>query len=264
MSERKVKSSFKEPIGDKDILQRPIVGNRKYQGVKAVVETGYTAEVAEYIHSQTVRLKRQPGELFQRLRTSTVANNLRRQQLPSFLPPMADGGYARPMDEYGGTSAGILAGVDKKYDKVDLLLLDCRSVEEYEKCHILGALHYPRIHLNHSMRPFLPEMYAYKNKIGKYIVVYDFDESIAVEISNILCEKGIDNIGMIAGGLQEFLYDYSSLITGEPPMLIMPRDIALQRRADQITLARSEARSMMSHKPKSLSNSLAKLRIRRL
>ncbi|CCW66492.1 unnamed protein product [Phytomonas sp. Hart1] len=263
MSKRKAQTTSKDPIGDKDILQRRIISNPKYQYVKGVVETGYTVEVAEFIRNQTIRLKRQPGELFQRLRTSTVANNLRRQYLPSFLPPMADGGYAKPMDEYGG-SLGILTNADKQYNKTDLLMLDCRSVEEYDKCHILGAFHYPKTRLNHAMCPFLPEMYTYKNKIGKYIVVYDFDESIAVEVANTICEKGIDNIGMIAGGMREFLYDYSNLIVGEPPELIAPRDTTLQRRADEITLARSEARSIFSHKPKSLCNSLAKGRARRI
>lgn len=264
--------SSKPPIGDKDVLQRrqkPVT--QKYDHVQAVVETGRTAEVAQYIRQNEAKVKRQPGELFRRVRTSTIADYVQRKELeanggvPERLP---DGGFAKPMDEYGG-ACDARRNSDSQFDVTntsgrppvfnDFLILDCRTAEEYEQCHIAGALHFPKLKLNHATNPFLSEMYSFKNKEGKLIVLYDLDESLAVDMANVVYQKGIDNVGMIAGGLKEFVQDYSQWIVGQSPVPIVPRDERLKRRADEITLARSEARSSVySHKPKSLSSSLAK------
>lgn len=263
--------SFKEPIGDRDVLQRrqkPVT--QRYDRVQAVVETGLTAEVAQYIRHNEVKLKKQPGELFRRVRTSAIADYAERKALEANggdPQRLEDGGFARPMDEYGGGGAGQrdntftvtdTAGASPKIS--DYIVLDCRSAEEYEQCHIAGALHYPKIRMNHATNPFLAEMFAFKNKEGKLIVIYDLDEAVAPQTANIIYQKGIDNVGLLAGGLREFVQEYAQWVVGEPPVPIVPRDEKLKRRADEITQARSEARSSASssHKPKSLSSSLAK------
>lgn len=268
--------SYKAPIGDKDFLQRrQQPTTQRYSHVKAVVDTGLSAEVTQYIRENEVKVKRQPGELFRRVRASTIASFIQQKAIeanggvPERLP---DGGFAKPMDEYGGSggSAGARRNSDSAVSVTntseqtlpainDYLVLDCRSADEYEQCHIVGALHYPKLKLNHATTPFLSEMYAFKNKEGKLIVLYDLNESLAVQMANLVYQRGIDNVGMIAGGLQEFVQDHSQLVIGQPPASIVPRDERLKRRADEITQSRAEARSSVSsRKPKSLSSSLAK------
>lgn len=244
--------SFKPPLGDKNALQRRTYTNPKYDHVLPVVETGMTSELAQYMQRGVVKIRRQPGELFQRLRTSVIGDYLQSKQEPELLE---DGGFARPMDEYRG------AHVANAPDRVEYLILDCRSEEDFEQCHIAGALHYPRIRLNHAMNPLLPEMYAYRNKENKVIVIYDFAEECVASFANIVYQKGVDNVAIIAGGMAEFLRDYRNLTVGECHIDIPPRDVRLKRRADEITLARSEAVSTI-HKPKSLCNSLARPRFR--
>lgn len=241
--------SIRSAIGDKDVLQRRTAVNPKYNNVQAVVESGMTVQVAQYMRDSKVKTKRQPGELFKRVHTDAVGFYLRGQEPKAALE---DGGFAHPMDEYGGeeNGEGKLA--------VDYLLLDCRDVEQYETCHIKTALHYPKIKLHHATNPFLPEMYAFKNKENKTIVLYDLEEEAVVPLANVMFQKGIDNVCILAGGLREFAQDFGELLTGPCPVTIVPRDARLKRRADEATLARSEARSTMSHKPKSLSSSLAR------
>lgn len=241
--------SVRPTIGDKDVLQRRTATNPKYSGVQAVVESGATTHVARYVRDNKIKLKQQPGELFKRLRTDTIAAYLQGLEPKAALQ---DGGYAHPMDEYGGAANG------EGKPTTEYLLIDCRDVELFEVCHIKSAQHYPKIKLHHATSPFLPDMYAYKNKENKMIVLYDLEEEAALQIANVLFQKGIDNIGVIAGGMREFAQDYAELLTGPCPVPIVPRDTRMQRRADEATLARSEARSTVSHKPKSLSSSLAR------
>ncbi|GET92367.1 hypothetical protein, conserved [Leishmania tarentolae] len=241
--------SINPPIGDKDILQRRTSANPKYDGVQAVVESGMTAQLAEYMRNVKIKTKKQPGELFQRLHIDAIGAFLSRQEPKSVLE---DGGFAHPMDEYGGPENG-LDNANTSY-----LLLDCREVEHYEACHIKTALHYPKIKLHHSTNPFLPDMYAYKNKESKCVVLYDLEEEAVLSVANTMVQKGIDNVAIIAGGLREFAQDYANFLTGPPPVPIIPRDYRMKRRADEATQARTEARTSMSHKPKSLSSSLAR------
>ncbi|KPA82384.1 hypothetical protein ABB37_03462 [Leptomonas pyrrhocoris] len=236
-------------IGDKDVLQRRTTTNAKYNGVQAVVESGVTAQVAQYMKESKIKTKQQPGELFKRTRTDAVASYLRGQEPKVALE---DGGFAHPMDEYGGAESG------EGKQTIDYLLLDCRDLEHYEACHIKTALHYPKIKLHHATSPFLPEMYVFRNKENKRIVLYDLEEEAVVPIANVMFQKGVDNVSIIAGGLREFAQDYAAMLTGPCPVPIVPRDVRMKRRADEATLARSEARSTMSHKPKALSSSLAR------
>eukprot|EP00796_Vickermania_ingenoplastis_P007332 gene7332-5166_t len=241
--------SYAKPIGDSKLLdKKPPARNEKFAKVKPVVESGMTVELAEYMRQNAIKVKKQPGELFKRVLTKVVADDIERKINPEILP---DGGFAKPMDEYRG-------GRGAQPQEVELLLVDCRPEEDYKQCHIAGALHYPRVKVIHATNPFLPEMFSFKNKENKLIVMYDLEEEMAVELANIVFQKGIDNIAIMAGGLREFVQDYSAYLIGTCPVPIVPRDERLKRRADEVTLARSEARSSASHKPKSLSNSLAR------
>lgn len=241
--------SINPTIGDKDVLQRRTAANPKYNGVQAVVESGMTTQLAQYMRDVKVKTKKQPGELFARVRTDIIAAFLDSQE-PK--PVLEDGGFARPMDEYGGAQNG-----DGK-PATSYLLLDCRDVADYGTCHIKSALHYPKIKLHHATSPFLPEMYTYKNKENKVIVLYDLEEEAVVPLANTMFQKGVDNVAIIAGGLREFAQDYAAFLTAPSPVPVVPRDVRLKRRADEVTQARSEARTTMSHKPKSLSSSLAR------
>lgn len=241
--------SVQKTMGDQHVMQRRAIPNPKYNSVRPVVESGMTTQLAEYMRESQIKTKQQPGEFFKRIRTSAIAKPFQHQQHSIVLD---DGGFATPMDEYGGAQNGTGQA------EVVFLLLDCRELDQYQSCHIHGALHYPKVKLNHATNPFLPEMFAVKNKDHKWIVLYDLEEEAVVSFANALFQKGVDNVAVMSGGLREFAQDFSTFLTGPSPVPIIPRDLKMQRRADEATLARSEARSTTSRKPKSLSNSLAR------
>ncbi|RNF18739.1 testis specific, 14 [Trypanosoma conorhini] len=253
---RGAKMSVREAIGEKDFLLRRTPANPKYENVKAVVESGLTLEVARLMKRAGPNIRRHTGESFLRMRPNVLAEYILRlkKQEEAKNGRESDGGFAYPMDEYKPSNAKP----EKEY-----LILDVRSEEEYKACHIEGALHYPKRRMVHAINPLLPEMFEFKNKENKYIVVYDIEEELTVgqSVAMILFEKGIDNVVVLTGGLREFVQDYASLIVGQSPVPIIPRDTRLQKRAEALSTARSETqRSVLSHKPKSLSNSLAKPR----
>ena len=45
-------------------------------------------------------------------------------------------------------------------------------------------------------------MLHYKNKEGKLIVVYDYDEIIAHKFATTLVQRGYDNVFMLSGGIR--------------------------------------------------------------
>lgn len=239
------------PIGDSKLLQKPLPPrNPKYSHVKPVVDSGMTVELAEYMRRSLNQLKpKKPGELFRRVPTALIGQYIeKRVYQPQILP---DGGFARPMDEYQRN--------DPEENEVEVLLLDCRSAEEYEECHIAGALHYPPAKIHHAIHQLLPQMFFFKNKANKLLVMYDLEEEQVGKLANEVFMQGVDNLAVLTGGLREFVQDYSSFVIGHVPVPILPRDERLEKRAEKMSQARSEARSTISHcrTAKSLSSSLA-------
>lgn len=84
----------------------------------------------------------------------------------------------------------------------DFLLVDLREPEDYEEFHIKEALNYPGTHIKRD-KP-IPQIFNYKNKDNKIIVVYHFDEKKGIDYTLELFEKGYDNIFLLSGGIEAF------------------------------------------------------------
>lgn len=98
------------------------------------------------------------------------------------------------------------------------LLLDIRDKDEYQRCHMITALHYPVAMLSRSVNNETPELLAYKNQPGKIVVVYDDDEKIAPKAAQTLVERGYDNLFLLSGGLKLAFKKFpEGLITGQVP-----------------------------------------------
>lgn len=95
----------------------------------------------------------------------------------------------------------------------DFLLIDLREPEEYEQFHIREALNYPGTHIKRDK--FLPQLYAYKNKESKIIVVYHFDEKRGIEYVNQMHEKGFDNLYLLNGGIEGFAQELQEGLEGK-------------------------------------------------
>jgi rhodanese-related sulfurtransferase len=60
----------------------------------------------------------------------------------------------------------------------EFLLLDLREHEEYEEYHIKEALSYPGPNIKRD-KP-IAELYHYKNRENKIVIVYHFDERMGI------------------------------------------------------------------------------------
>jgi centrosomal protein CEP41 len=85
----------------------------------------------------------------------------------------------------------------------------------------VAAINFPRARLSRAQNYEVPQMYDYKNKPGKVLVVYDADEQISIQVVTSLVERGYDNIFMLSGGLKVAYQKTPSMITGTLPKAAM-------------------------------------------
>ncbi|KAI3383901.1 hypothetical protein SNEBB_000819 [Seison nebaliae] len=118
---------------------------------------------------------------------------------------------------YGRCAPPRMANNDSYLDK-PYLILDVRTQEEYEQCHIIGSYNFPSCLLSRSCNYESKEMLHFKNSEGKIIVMYDDDETICPRVITSLVQRGYDNIFMLSGGLKiAYKYFHKNLVTGRPP-----------------------------------------------
>jgi centrosomal protein CEP41 len=273
--------SYKPPLGDPDLLKKRIVSNPRYDGIQPTVECGITAGLAKLIREAEPSVKQKEGELFRRIRASTVGAYLE-EKLNEEREREFREQYAHNPDfqrQAQGLSQVPLPPQLDEYrlpvgPKRDYLILDVREREDFDRCHIAGAINYNPIKLAHATNPYTPDILQFKNKENRVIVLYDLDEEIVVgrKVANVFFEKGADNVVIISGGLKEFVQNFSHLIFGESPVPILPKNARVQSRGGTSSYGGSATGSRMggaqdasrmhstatSHKPKSLSSSLAK------
>eukprot|EP00906_Rhabdomonas_costata_P004385 RCo006481 len=101
--------------------------------------------------------------------------------------------------------------------ELKVVLLDMRTLEEYTACHIEEALSYPIAMLSRSTNPFIPEVFANKNKEGVVLVVYDYEEKISSLGATLMFEKGLDNVVLLSGGLRRYVEEGLPGVVGTPP-----------------------------------------------
>lgn len=74
-----------------------------------------------------------------------------------------------------------------------------------------------------------PEIYKFRNKEERLIIIYCDDERISREVCKTLVDRGTDNIFILQGGLKEFAGFYPEFIEGDLPTSWSPPKSALQR-----------------------------------
>ena len=60
----------------------------------------------------------------------------------------------------------------------------------------------------------IPELFRFKNKEDKMIVVYVLDERNGIQAANTMVDRGYENTYLLTGGIEKFIEDYSSLVEG--------------------------------------------------
>ena len=97
-------------------------------------------------------------------------------------------------------------------DQTSFLLLDLREPEEYDFWRIKESINYPV--MNIARDKMIPELFRFKNKANKLIIVYMNDERRGVAAANLLSEKGFENVFLLSGGIENFNEEFHHLVEG--------------------------------------------------
>jgi centrosomal protein CEP41 len=97
-------------------------------------------------------------------------------------------------------------------DQTSFLLLDLRDIEDYDFWRIKESISYPA--LNVARDKMIPELFRFKNKADKLIIVYMNDERKGCAAANLMSEKGYDNVYLLSGGIEQFNEEFNYLVEG--------------------------------------------------
>jgi len=227
----------------------------KFEDVKATLDTG--------LHSGNVLIiPKKRGELFRRLKTSEIVTIL---QL--FLNEIGKNDAESICNLMEGThdsnvSAHQYQDDDDECDEYvpscdvssSFLLLDIRGDAEFAKYHIKSAKHYDTSLLRRDKLGH--DIYAFKNKQNKIIIVCCDDESAGVHFCNQLCQKYIDNIFLLSTSVNRFCQRYSDLCVGEQK----PKNLQDSKPKIRIRFADWNSGSQQKYKKKRSSSSAVSMK----
>ena len=97
-------------------------------------------------------------------------------------------------------------------DSTTFLLLDLRDPEEYDFWRIKEAINYPAANIGRDK--IIPELYRFKNKSNKLIIIYMGDERKGTAAANLMAEKGYENVFLLSGGIDQFNEEFHSMVEG--------------------------------------------------
>ena len=205
------------PLGNPKVFEKRVPSNPKYANVSSKLSTGPNMRKVlgqyEGTSGPNARSKKK-DEYFIRLRPSTLGR---------LLEPAIEA--EESIYRLGNEDAAsiISSVVDRTDDAVgasgNLLLLDLRSFEQFQECHIYGAKHYDPRELSKATNNFPKDIYFYKGPADgdKMIVVYDEDGKSAPAVGNTFVEKGIENTYVLSGGFLGACAGCPAALMGQPP-----------------------------------------------
>ena len=208
--------------------------NTKYGHIKNHVDTGKTMKQVSTVSDQL--LAKRKNEKFKRVKCSTLARLVRESgdnNVESIYDLNKGGGGPDGMDSVSVVAgkSGLVMQEESKGGHVDtesmhsmmtgvtqasavtyatemlgitsetsFLLLDLREPEEYNIWHIKEAINYPAPNIGRDK--IIPELYLFKNKLNKLIIVYMNDERAGTKAAMLLAEKGYENTFLLSGGIE--------------------------------------------------------------
>lgn len=130
-------------------------------------------------------------------------------------------------------------------DQTGFLLLDLRDPDEYDFWRIKEAINYPAANIGRDK--IIPELYRFKNKGNKMIIIYMGDERKGTAAANLMAEKGYENVFLISGGIDQFNEEFNHLVEGRD--VPKPRS-KIQEEEEKKKMDKSAAIKMRSQQKK--------------
>lgn len=267
------------PVGKavpcRDITNRPLPQkNRKYKNVTSSLSKKIKKATAAANFSAAIQQR--PNETFRRLRakelyklidiskrTNPAENIINLGRIPEQFPMSPNGksdadskdfnmdpdcfwaGGAQPLPssvvthaqspKKNGLSEYTQLVIDRPY-----LLLDVRDEEcGFDDLHIQSALHFPLLQARRDR--IIKEIYFFRSKKNKMIVVCGADKHDTAEACNVLAEKlKADNVYFLTSSIENYTSTYPDQATGTDALIKKLRDI--QARAQAEAELRSKAK----------------------
>lgn len=216
-----------DKFGKKGFLNKKVKTTAKYGHVQSKLKSGKTVKDVEVISDQLVAKRK--FENFKRIKASTLQKLLQEQTAMSAESIYSLGGdnpeeemKAMPDSEsvYSvASNASQVSAVTYTTEQLGItsdtkfILLDLRSEDEHEKYHIKESINFPEPNI--SRDKIIPELYRFRNKDDKLIIVYMHDERSGSSAAKKFYEKGYDNIYLLSGGIDDFILIHPELVIGK-------------------------------------------------
>lgn len=98
-----------------------------------------------------------------------------------------------------------------------MLLLDLRDTEDYKLSHVKGAINFPAPNI--ARDKFIKQIWQFRNKEDKIIIVYHEDEKKVIDAAELLVEKEFSNIYILTNGFDAFAEENPEFIEGKTAYL---------------------------------------------
>lgn len=216
-----------DKFGKKGFMNKKVKSSAKYANVQSKLKSGKTVKDVEVISDKLVAKRK--SENFKRVKGTTMEKLLREQTAMS-----SESIYNLGGDEHAeevknlpdhesvysmATNASQFSAVTYTTEQLGItsdtkfILLDLREEDEFDQYHIKESINFPAPNI--SRDKVIPELYRFKNKEDKLIIVYMRDERQGSHAAKTFYEKGYDNIYLLSGGIEEFMLQFPDLIEGK-------------------------------------------------
>jgi len=188
------------------IPAKKVPSNPRYAHVGATLKTGK--------HAGNVKTKvDRSGEPFHRIRPSVLVKLMQVREAKD------ESVYDLVLSDTASVTSSVIYENDISPDlkNTEFLVMDIRDSEDYEKCHIDGAISFPAVNLRRDHCP--PLVYGFKNKDTKIIVIYGLDSQskLGAETAVQFIQKDWQNVVLLTGELRGFAAKYPDRIMGQLP-----------------------------------------------
>lgn len=229
---------MKSAIGDSDILNKKVPESKKYTHVASSIDTGASAKKVTVISAAELAKRR--AEIFKRIRPSTLVRMLGEREVNESIYAMGTPSVAGD----GNSVASVVAKANPKASHLppasiasvtsvagsilsvcesdvtiaearDLILIDLREPDEFEKCRLPLATNYPAAKINRDQ--FSPELYKCKRDATKLLVVYHTNEQLTTSVAALLVQKGWEKVYALTGGFDDMVQNYPEILEGQVP-----------------------------------------------
>eukprot|EP01028_Stygiella_incarcerata_P005759 TRINITY_DN238_c1_g1_i2.p1 TRINITY_DN238_c1_g1~~TRINITY_DN238_c1_g1_i2.p1 ORF type:complete len:232 (-),score=59.31 TRINITY_DN238_c1_g1_i2:323-1018(-) len=181
---------MRRTIGHPKALEKKVPKNPKYAHVSSTIDTGRSMRKYGDDHFRRMNARFHRERKYKRIKVSTL---------------------------------GRLIQLPEEDRDPQVLLLDLRSPEEYEECHIINAISFPHTRLGMSVNVFSADILSFLNQDHHALILYCDDERVSSLAAENMSERGIENSYVLSGGLMSFGDMFEELLTDALPLHLRER-----------------------------------------